>query len=341
MESQGKDKSEESKKQSKIISVEKDFDGNLASAIASAEDGDVVKLGARVYYTDGISIDKDITIDGRKGTVINGEGTSNAIFSLNSAASGTTIKDLEITNANIGISGDGATDLILRNLEIHDIGNDEIIKGGEDNSAIVLSYADNFEIYNSDIYNVSKKGVGINDTDSGIISGLSIQDINLEAEHAQSFNAAGIKLFNTNEITVSNNDLSDINAIHIWNDITNSTRIEDNYITGVGEDFQAPDFNNMVTVSGIYNEKSYEAVIKDNYVEAVDDFLALDATEFSTETMTLEDNYFSSKEINTTDYWANAEAEKTVAITEDPKEAGFELFADGFFAREDTMLNIE
>ena len=325
----------------KVISVEKDFDGDLADAIASADDGDVVKLGAKVYNTDGIIIDKDITIDGRKGTVINGRGTKNPIFSLGSAASGTIIKDIEITNANTGIFGDGATDVTLRNLEIHDIGNDEIVKEGEANTAISLNYADGFEIYNTDIYDVSKKGVGINNTDGGDISGLSIQDINLEAEHAQSFSAGGIKLFNTNEITVSNNDLSNINAFSIWNDLTNSTIIENNYITGVGEDFLAPDFNEMVTVSGIYNEKSYESVVRDNFVESVDDFLAFDATEFSTETMILEDNFFSSQEINSTDFWANEKAEKTVAITEDPKEAGFELFADDFFAREDTILNVE
>ena len=324
-----------------VISVERDFNGDLESVIAAADDGDIVKLGARVYYTDGITIEKDITIDGRRGSVIDGEGTSNAIFSLDSAASGTKIQDLEITNAKTGIFGDGATDLTLRNLEIHDIGNDEITKGGEENSAIILDCADGFEIYNSDIYNVSKKGVGINNTDGGVISGLSIQNINLEAEHAQSLNAAGIKLFNTNEITVSNNNLSDINAFYIWNDLTNSTTIENNYLTGVGEDFLAPDFNNMVTVSGIYNEKSYESVVRGNYVEAVDDFLAYDATEFTTETMILEDNYFSSQEINSTDFWANEEIEKTVAITEDPKEANFDLFADDFFEREDSVLNVE
>ena len=329
------------KSQPQTIDVELDFKGDLAAAIASADDGDVVKLAAKTYFTDGITIDKDITIDGRRGTVIDGEGTSNAIFSLGSAASGTTIRDLEITNATTGILGDGATNLTLRNLEIHDIGNDEIIKTGEENTAIALSYADEFGIYNSEIYNVSKKGVGINNTDGGEISGLSIQDINLEAEHAQSFSAAGIKLFNTNEITVSNNDLSDINAFHIWNDLTNSTIIENNDITGAGEEFLAPDFNNMVTVSGIYNEKSYESVVRDNFVTAIDGFLAFDATEFSTETMVLENNYFSSQEINSTDFWANEEAEKTVAITEDPREAGFELFADDFFAREDSILNVE
>ena len=225
-------------------------------------------------------------------------------------------------------------------MEIHDIGNDEIVRGGEENTAIALTHADGFEIYNSDIYNVSKKGVGINDTDGGIVSGLSIQDINLEAEHGQSLNAGGIKLFNTNEVTVSNNDLSNINAFYIWNDLTNSTIIEDNYITGVGEDFLAPEFNNMVTVSGIYNEKSFESIVRGNFGEAVGDFLAFDATEFSTETMILEDNDFSSMEINSTDFWANEELETIVAITEDPKEAGFELFADSFFEREDSVLNV-
>ena len=327
--------------QSRIIDVERDFDGDLESAIAAADDGDIVELGAEVYSTDGITIDKDITINGQEGSVIDGEGASNAILTLTPEASGTTILGLEITNALTGIVGDGASDLTLGNLEIHDIGNDEIVRGNEENTAIILVHADGFNIYNSDIYNVSKKGVGINDTDGGVISGLTIEDINLEAEHAQSLNAGGIKLFNTNEVTVRNNNLSNINAFYIWNDLTNSTIIEDNYLTGVGEDFLAPDFNNMVTVSGIYNEKSYESVVRNNYAESVDPFLAFDATEFSTETMILENNFFSSIELNSTDFWANEELEKIVAITEDPKEANFDLFADSFFERDDSVLNVE
>ena len=322
----------------RLISVDNDFGGDLDLAIASAQDGDIVQLGARVYYTDGINLDKDITIDGREGSVIDGEGTSNPIFSLDAGASGATIRDLEITNGNIGILGNDATDLKLVNLEIYDIGNDEIIRTGEDNTAISLSHADGFDIVNSDIYDVSKKGIGIRDTDGGRIRGLSIQDINLEAEHAQSFDAGGIKLFNTNDVIVKDNDLSNINAFFIWNDITSNTTIEGNYITGVGEDFLAPEFNPNVTVTGIYNEKSYQSVVKDNYADAITvgdrEFLAFDATEFATETMTLEDNYFSSQALDTTDYWANEELEKRVAIVEDPKAANFDTFADDFFARE-------
>lgn len=325
----------------KVINVDNEFDGDIDSAIAAANEGDIVELGSKVYYTDGINIDKDITIDGREGTVIDGEGTSNPVFTLDSDADGATIKDLEITNANIGVLGDDATDITLRKLEIYNIGNDEIIRTGEDNTAVTLSHADGFKIVDSEIYDVSKKGVGVRDTDGGEISGLSMRDINLEAEHAQSFDAGGIKLFNTNEVVVSNNDLSNINAFFIWNDITSGTIIEDNYITGVGEDFLAPDFNQNVTVTGIYNEKSYESVVRNNYVEAIETperaFLAFDATEFSTETMVLEDNYFSSIALDTTDYWANEELEKEVAINPDPKAANFDLFADDFFAREQSM----
>ena len=333
----------------KTISVDGDFGGDLGMAIAAASDGDVVKLGNKVYYTDGITIDKDITIagavpnsknlesvlptNGSRGSVINGNGTSSPIISLNSAASGTTIQDIEITNGNTGILSDAATNLKLHNLEIHNIGIDEPNREGKNNIAISLSYADGFQIINSDIHNVGRKGIGINDTDAGIVSNNSLQDINLAAKHAQSHDAGGIKLFNTNEIIVKDNNLSDINAFFIWNDITNSTTIENNNITGVGEDFLAPDFNQNVTVSGIYNEKSYESIVRNNYVDAIGRFLAFDATEFTTETMTLEDNYFSSMELNSTDYWANQEAEKQVAMIEDPAQAGLELFVDDLIAR--------
>ena len=86
-----------------------------------------------------------------------------------------------------------------------------------------------------------------------------------------------------------------------------------------------------VIVSGIYNEKSYESVVEGNRVTTIDEFVAFDATAFTTETMELGENDFSKIELNTTDYWANEEAETIVAITEDPAEANFSLFEDDFF----------
>ena len=262
---------------------------------------------------------------------MDGGGTDKAIFEVAAGASGATIRDLEIVNGNIGINAFGATDLTLQNLEIHNIGVDEPIRGGQNNVGVNLFYADGFKLLDSEIYNVGRKGVGINDTDGGIVKGLTLEDINLDAEHAQSFDAAGIKLFNTNDITISENNLSAVNAFNIWNDITNSTIIEGNTISDVGEVFVRPDFNQNVIVSGIYNEKSYQSVVRDNTVTTVDDFVAFDATAFTTETLKLGENDFSRIELDTTDYWANEEAEKLVAITEDPAEANFSLFEDDFF----------
>ena len=321
-----------------VIDVERDFEGNLEDAIAAAEDGDVVSLGAKVYETQGVKIDKDITLDGVEGTVLNGGGTYSPIIDISEAGSGATISDMEITDANIGVQGLGASDLTLSNLEVHNIGNDEIVREGQNNVGISLTYADGFKVLDSQVYDISRKGVGINDTDGGIVSGLTVEDINLDAQHAQSFDAGGIKLFNTNDVTVSDNELSSVNAFHIWNDITNGTVIEDNTVTGVGEDFLAPEFNQNVTVSGIYNEKSVNSVVEGNTVDSVGRFIAFDATAFTTETMMLGENEFSSIELDTTDYWSNEQAERIVAITEDPAEANFNLFADDFF--NDTKTNI-
>ena len=315
-----------------VIRVERDFDGDLAAAIAAAEDGDTVRLGAREYTTSGIVIDKDITVEGQEGSIVNGEGTSNPIFELTSGASGATIQNLEITNGNIGIRADEAEDIVLQNLEIHNIGISETIRDGKNNVAISLFYADNFQILDSELYNIGRKGVGVNDTVGGIVDGLTIEDVNLAGENAQSYDAAGIKTYNTHDITISNNELSDINAISIWNDIASTTTIEGNVITGVGEDFLKPDFNPNVDIFGIYNEKSYISEIRDNEVTAIDGFLAFNATEFSTETMTLENNDFSSQEINTPDYWANKNGEILVAVIADPREADFELFSEEFLA---------
>lgn len=252
------------KAKGKIINVDQDFSGDLESAIAAAKNGDVVQLGNDTYYTEGIAIDKDITIDGRKGSVINGAGTTESIIYLTEGASGATIQDVEITNGNNAIRGDGAANLTLKNLDIHNIGIKETIRQGANNTGIELRHAEGLKLLNSQIHNIGRKAVGITDTDGGTISGLSIENVNLEAEHVQSHDAGGIKLFNTNDITISDNHLSDINAIYIWNDITNGTTIENNVLENVGEDFLAPAFNNYVDIFGIYNEKSSNSTVENN-----------------------------------------------------------------------------
>ena len=314
----------------KIINVDRDFDGDLESAIAAAKNGDVVKLGKKTYYTSGIILDKNITIDGQKDSEINGEGTSESIFHLTRGASGAIIQDVEITNGNNGIFAEGVSDLTLRNLDINNIGINETIRNGPNNTGIILSHADGLKLLNSKIHNIGRKAVGLENTDGGLISGLSIEDVNLEAQHAQSHDAAGVKLFNTNDIAVKDSYFSDINAVHIWNDTNNNATIANNVIENVGEDFLAPAFNQHVDVFGIYDEKSANSVIKDNEVTAVDEFTAFRVTEFSSETLTLEDNDFSSQQLGTTDYWVNEAAEKLIALTVDPDKADFSLIAEEY-----------
>jgi hypothetical protein len=317
-----------------VIDVDADFDGDLAGAISAANEGDVIKLGANTYETSGLYLSKDITIDGQEGTIIDGGGTSLPILDLKEGASGATIQDVEITNGNIGIQGQGATDLTLQNLDVNNIGIDKPIRDGQNNIGISLSQADGFQILNSDISNIGRKGVGILDTDGGTVSGVTLKDINLAAEHSQSFDAGGIKLFNTNEITISDNKLSHVNAFAIWDDITSNTTIDGNEITGVGDDFLAPEYNSFVRVAGIYCEKTYQSTVDNNKVTVSnDDFFGFDATEFSMETIVLGDNNeFASTDIGSEDFWANEEIEKQVAITEDPDAANFSLFEDDYYS---------
>lgn len=317
----------------KIINVDNDFGGNLEGAIASANDGDVVKLGSKTYYTSGIMIDKDITIDGQKGSVVNGGGTLESIFSLTQGATGATIQDIEITNGNNGIYGDSARNLTLRNLNVNNIGINNPITTGQNNVGITLGHADGLKLFNSKIHDVGRKGVSVGDTDGAIISGISVKNVNLAAKHSQSHDAAGIKFFNTNDVTIKGSYFSDINANNIWNDTTNGTLIKGNTIVNAGEDFLAPSFNKNVGMVGIYNEKSSNSIVKNNKANSVGNFVAFKATTFTTETMILENNHFSSSEINTQDYWVNEEAEKRIALTENPDEANFDLFADEYFAQ--------
>ncbi len=317
----------------KIINVDKDFGGNLEGAIASANDGDVVKLGDKTYYTSGITIDKDITIDGQAGSVVNGGGTLKSIFSLTQGATGATIRDIEITNGNNGIYGDSARNLTLQNLNVNNIGISNPIRTGQNNVGITLGHADGLKLFNSKVHDVGRKGVSVGDTDGAIISGISVRNVNLAAQHVQSHDAAGIKFFNTNDVVIRDSYFSDINANNIWNDTTNGTLIKGNTIVNAGEDFLAPSFNKNVGMVGIYNEKSANSIVKNNKATSVGNFVAFNATEFTTETMTLKNNDFSSFEINTQDYWVNEEAEKLIALTENPDEANFGLFADEYFAQ--------
>lgn len=314
-----------------VIDVENDFNGDLASAIASANVGDTVQLGSKVYYTSGIVIDKNIVLSGVAGSVIDGAGTGASIIHINTEASGTTIQNLEITNGNNGIFGENATNLTLQNLDINNIGVGQTIRDGQNNTGITLNKADGSLIINSRLENIGRKAIGIGDTNDTIISNVVVEDVNLGAQHAQSHDAAGVKLFNTHNITVRDSYFDDINAINIWNDTTHSTLIEGNTIEDVGDSFVKPDFNSNVGIYGIYNEKSYNSTVRYNYADAIGEFTAFSATAYTTETMTEYENDFSTFELGSTDYWSNEAAERLVAETVDPSAADFSLFSEQYY----------
>jgi hypothetical protein len=315
-----------------VIDVDRDFGGDLATAIARANTGDVVQLGGHSYYTSGITIDKDITLDGEAGTVINGNGTHNSIITLSSGASGATIQDLAVTNGNNGISGYAATNLTLQNLVVHNIGKN-YLSGENNQTGIALNYATGLQLSNTSVFDVDRKGIAIGDTDGAQITNVNVHSVNLAANHAQSHDAAGIKFFNTNDVVLKDSYFEKINAFYIWNDTTNATIIDNNTVTNVGSDFLAPSFNSNVQIAGIYNEKSSNSIVRHNQGTAIGDFTAFKATEFSTQTMTLEDNNFSKIELGTTDYWVNQAAEMAIATTEDPAAADFNLFAHEYYAQ--------
>lgn len=324
----------------RIINVDQDFNGDLDKAISAANDGDTVQLGRKTYKTSGLEINKDITIDGVRGeSIISGNNTSDSIITVNVDGGGSTIQDVEITNGASGINVLNASDVTLQNLEIHNIGIEKVDRSGVDNFGINLSVADNFKILDSEIYDIGRKGVGVVDTDGGLIEGVTLKDINLDAEHSQSFDAGGIKLFNTNAVTVKDNKMSKINAFNIWDDLTSNTVLDGNEITGAGDSFKAPDYNPNVTVAAIYVEKTYNTFADNNKATAVDDtrpgagtFLAFNATEFSTESLVLgENNDFTNQSLNTTDYWASERLEKRIATTEDPAAANFSLISEEYF----------
>jgi parallel beta-helix repeat protein len=317
-----------------VIDVDADYGGDLKSAIAAAGAGDTVRLGNSTYSASGLTIDKAITIEGQGGSVIDGGGTSDNVFNLTSDASNATIQNVEITNANNGIYSYGASDITLQNLNINNIGVNGTIRDGQNNTGIILNKADGAKVLNSNISNVGRKGIGIGDTSGATVSGVTIENVNLGAEHAQNHDAGGIKLFNTSGITVSDNNLSGINAIGIWDDTTTGTTIENNTIPDVGADYLAPGFNTEVgDINGISTEKSYNSRVNNNSITAVDGHIAYDATESSIETLDLGENSFSSQQLGSTDYYANKDAEILVAQTEDSSAADFSTFSDDYYGQ--------
>jgi hypothetical protein len=320
---------------SNTIDVDRDFGGDLASAIAAANSGDVVQLGNNRYYTSGLTIDKNIILDGQENSVIDGGGTYNSIITLYSNASGATIQDIEITNGNNGIYSYKATNLTLQNLEVHNIGKNGIMGDGNQ-TGISLDHADGLKLSNTSVYDVDRKGIGVGDTNGAEITNVNVQSVNLAAHHAQSHDTAGIKFFNTNNVTLKDSYFEKINAYHIWNDTTNKTTLDNNNVVNVGSDFLAPSFNTNVNIAGIYNEKSSNSVVRYNEGTSVGDFAAFNATEFTTQTMIFEDNNsFSKVEFGTQDYWVNQWAETLIATTENPDEANFSLFANEYYAQAD------
>lgn len=316
------------------LDVDQDFGGNLNQAVAAAQDGDTLKLGNRTYYTQGVYIDRDITLQGSQHTIIDGMNTSGSIIEVGPGASGATFSDFRLTHGNNGLTGDGAHDLTINNLHVAHIGVHQPNRHGNNNIGIGLSHADGLNLSNSTFDHIGRKAVGVGDTVGATIQGLKVHHVNLAAHHAQSHDAAGIKLFNTHQVVIADNYLSHLNANGIWNDTTNATTIEGNYLENVGQDFLAPQFNTNVELHGIYNEKSANSVVSQNAGTANEGFQVYNSTEFTEETVVYQpNNDFESVSLGTTDYWVNEAAEREIALVENPDAANFELFAQEYNAQ--------
>jgi Right handed beta helix region len=305
-----------------VIDVDNDFGGDLQSAIAAANSGDVVRLGNNTYSASGITIDKDITLNGQEGSVIDGGGSADSILNVTQDASGATIQNIEITNGNNGIYGFGASNVTLQNLDINNIGISQTMTDGENNTGIVFNRGDGLRISNTDLSNIGRKGIGIGDTVGAVISDVSVENVNLDAQHAVNHDAAGVKFYNTTDSIIQNSYFSNNYANSIWPDTTTGTVISNNTVEGV----VAGD------ISGIYQEKSPNSTVSNNSVTGVDGHVSFDATALTTETLDLGENDFSNQLLNTEDYFVNPGAETLIATTEDPLQANFDLIASDYIA---------
>ena len=149
-------------------------------------------------------------------------------------------------------------------------------------------------------------------TDNGLISGLDVQNINLEGKNALNWDVAGIKLFDTTNIEIADNFLSGVNGHAIWSDTSKGTSVTNNLVQGVGE-VLAGSVGNAASAggterdntTGIYIEKTADATVDGNTVNGLDGFDFIAATSYSSGSSSLGQNASSSVATNRTDYWIN------------------------------------
>ncbi|MGL6339855.1 MAG: right-handed parallel beta-helix repeat-containing protein [Waterburya sp.] len=305
-----------------VIDVDNDFGGDIQSAIAAANNGDIVQLGANTYNASGIDIDKDITLDGQEGTVIDGGGATDTILNVTKEATGATIQDIELTNSDHGIYGFGASNVTIQNMDINNIGITQPNTNGEHNTGIVFNRGDGLRITNVDLSDIGRKGIGVGDTVGAVISDVSVENVNLDKIHPVNHDAAGVKFYNTTDCVIENSYFSNIYGNAIWPDSTTGTVLTNNTV----ENVLVGDF------SGIYNEKSPNSTVSNNSVTGADGHVSYDATALTTETMELGENDFSNQLLNTEDYFVNAGAETLIATTADPLQANFEMIREDYVA---------
>jgi hypothetical protein len=304
-----------------VINVDSDFGGNLQSAIAAASNGDVVKLGSRTYTASGVKIDKDITLDGEAGTVIDGGGSADSILNITQDADGATIQNLELTNANIGIYTYGAENLTVQNVDVNNIGLTQTDVNGQSNTGMVFNSTNGLQVTNCDLSDIGRKGIGVGDSVGAVISDVSVENVNLADQHARNHDVAGVKFYNTTDSVIQNSYFSNIHGNALWPDTTTGTILTNNTVEGVkiGED-----------ISGVYNEKSPNSRVSGNTVTGVDGHVGLDATELTTETLDLGENNFSNQLLGSTDYFVDPAAETMIANEADPSKANFDLISAAY-----------
>ena len=276
--------------------------GDLQAAIDSAKNGDVIKLEAGTYDISDLTINKQITIDGTDGTVLDGGGSETGINIL-SGGSGSVIQDVEMMNfQDRAISGTGAKNLLLQNLDIHHVGIGSPLQGDNRNTAIHLDGADGFQILNSNITDVDRKGIGIGVTNGGVISGVSIAGINEGNNHDRTWDVGAIKSFQASNIDVIGNAADAINGNALWFDHSDGVYAQDNIITNVGLGDIGLNGAQIDNTRGLYFETSTNSGASNNTITGENGFEMITVTNQSAGSFSLGDNFAESINLTGTDW---------------------------------------
>jgi len=221
--------------------------GNIQAAINAAGAGATIQLSAGTYTGQSFQLQSGDTLAGASGggTVLNGNGMSQPMTSAN-GATGITVSNLTVTGyqtpSQQGAIHTGANWSLL-NVTATGNGAAGAYIGGVSNLVQGGSYSNN-----------GQEGLAGSQADGSKIIGITADNNNAAGAYDPGFEAGGMKITETNGLTISGGTFQNNNGPGIWGDLNDQNWT----VTGNGVSGN--------TTNGIQYEISHSATITGNLV---------------------------------------------------------------------------